>query len=238
MDMLKNDTKSIQRLIERINDDQTILNDERYEQLQNESIVIVIQVHKRIIYLRHLIESLSKARDISKTLLIFSHDVYDEEINVLVQSIDFCRVMQIFYPFSIQTHPYEFPGHDANDCERDMTKNDAIRSRCNNALFPDKFGHYREAKFTQMKHHFWWKLNRIFDELVVTREMNDILLLLLEEDYVLAPDFLHVLNQMRSLSRLKYTQCNILSLGTYSESLNSDNYFKVVNFNFPQNRLE
>lgn len=224
---LKNDSKSIQRSIEKINDEQTILNDERYEPLQNDSIVIVIQVHKRMTYLMHLIESLSNARDISKTLLIFSHDYYDEEINELVQSIDFCRVMQIFYPYSIQTHPKDFPGDNAHDCRRDIKKSDAIRLKCNNALFSDKFGHYRESKFTQMKHHYWWKLNRIFDELIVTRNMKDMLLLLLEEDYMIAPDFLHVLNLLKSLSKNKCSYCNMLALGTYSEGISGENYFKV-----------
>lgn len=99
-----------QRSIERYNDYQTIINEEVFGPLMNDSVIIVVQVHMRITYLRHLIVSLAQARDISKTLLIFSHDFYDEEINQLVQSIDFCRVMQIFYPFSIQTHPNEFPG--------------------------------------------------------------------------------------------------------------------------------
>lgn len=54
-----------------------------------------VQVHTRITYLRHLIVSLAQAKDISKTLLIFSHDYYDEDINDLVQTIDFCKVLQV-----------------------------------------------------------------------------------------------------------------------------------------------
>lgn len=226
MDDQKNDSRSIQRLFEKINDEQTILNDDRYEPLQNDSIVIVIQVHRRVAYLKHLIESLSHAKDISKTLLIFSHDVYDDDINELVKTIDFCRVMQIFFPFSIQTHQFEFPGDDPKDCNREMKKSDAIRLKCNNAFFPDHHGHYREAKFTQMKHHWWWKLNRIFDELSVTKSMRDILLLLLEEDYMLAPDFIYVLNQLRSISE-ECSYCNMLSLGTYSGKISGENYYKV-----------
>lgn len=34
---------------------------------------------------------------------------------------------------------------------------------------PDLYGHYREAKFTQTKHHWWWKANRVFEQLEVTR---------------------------------------------------------------------
>jgi alpha-1,6-mannosyl-glycoprotein beta-1,2-N-acetylglucosaminyltransferase len=44
--------------------------------------------------------SLAQANAISKTLLVFSHDYYDEEINDLVQSIDFCKVMQVGFPSS------------------------------------------------------------------------------------------------------------------------------------------
>ena len=29
---------------------------------------------------------------------------------------------------------------------------------CNNAATPDMYGHYREAKFTMTKHHWWWKV--------------------------------------------------------------------------------
>lgn len=56
-----------------------------------------LQVHRRIKYLRHLIVSLAQAKDISKTLLVFSHDFYDEEINDLVQTIDFCKVIQVSF---------------------------------------------------------------------------------------------------------------------------------------------
>lgn len=81
-----------------------------------------LQVHNRITYLRHLIVSLAQAPGISQTLVVFSHDYYNEEINALVQSIDFCKVMQLFYPYSLQTHQLEFPGEDPNDCPRDIKK--------------------------------------------------------------------------------------------------------------------
>ena len=34
----------------------------------------------------------------------------------------------------------------------------AQRINCNNAEYPDQYGHYREAKFTMTKHHWWWKV--------------------------------------------------------------------------------
>ena len=68
----------------------------------NKTVVIAIQVHDRIQYLRwyftnsfklklntnlrrHLIKSFSLAKGIEHTLLVFSHDVWDENINYLVR---------------------------------------------------------------------------------------------------------------------------------------------------------
>uniref|UniRef100_A0A1B0D8H6 Alpha-1,6-mannosyl-glycoprotein 2-beta-N-acetylglucosaminyltransferase n=1 Tax=Phlebotomus papatasi TaxID=29031 RepID=A0A1B0D8H6_PHLPP len=182
-----------------------------------------LTVHKRITYLRHLIVSLAQARDISKALLIFSHDHYDEDINELVQSVDFCKVMQIFYPYSIQTHPNEFPGADPRDCPRDMKKEQALIKKCNNALYPDLYGHYREAKFTQTKHHWWWKANRVFNELEVTR-FHSGLVVFLEEDHYVAEDFLYLLGLMQKRSHDLCPKCNILSLGTYLKTFNYYTY--------------
>lgn len=82
----------IKRAMLEINHRQEILNTERFPKRSDNSIVIVVMVHKRLEYLRFLIESLRKARDIDDALLIFSHDYYSEEINALVTSIDFCQV--------------------------------------------------------------------------------------------------------------------------------------------------
>ena len=53
-------------------------------------------MHNRLEYLRHLIVSLAQARDIDSVLLIFSHDYFDEDINQLITTIDFCKVRGIF----------------------------------------------------------------------------------------------------------------------------------------------
>ena len=80
----------------------------------------------RIQYLRQLVISFSQARDIEKTLLVFSHDFWDPEINDLVASIDFAKTLQIFYPFSIQTHQNTFPGESKNDCPRNAKKHEWV----------------------------------------------------------------------------------------------------------------
>ncbi|XP_069961527.1 alpha-1,6-mannosyl-glycoprotein 2-beta-N-acetylglucosaminyltransferase isoform X2 [Bactrocera oleae] len=225
----------IKQQIAKYNELQIVLNEDTYGPLQNDSVIIVVQVHTRITYLRHLIVSLAQAKDISKTLLIFSHDYYDDDINDLVQTIDFCKVIQIFYPYSIQTHPNEFPGVDPNDCPRDMKKDQAIIRKCNNALYPDLYGHYREAKFTQTKHHWWWKANRVFDQLDVTRYHTG-LVLFLEEDHYVAEDFLYLLEMMQSSVGSLCPQCDILSLGTYLKTFNYYTYNSKTNKKSPSSQ--
>lgn len=88
----------------------------------NESrfVVLLVQVHNRSQYLTELIDSLREVKYINESLVIFSHDVEDPNLNTLVRSIDFCATLQIFYPYSIQLYPHEFPGLDPNDCPENM----------------------------------------------------------------------------------------------------------------------
>lgn len=54
--------------------------------------VILIQVHSRENYLKELIDSLRKTTHIQDALVIFSHDLNSNNINRLIESIDFCAV--------------------------------------------------------------------------------------------------------------------------------------------------
>ncbi|XP_050420996.1 alpha-1,6-mannosyl-glycoprotein 2-beta-N-acetylglucosaminyltransferase isoform X2 [Adelges cooleyi] len=209
----------IRQLIDQYNVRQTVFNEEFYGPLQNDSLVIVIQVHTRIMYLRHTIVSLAQAQGIENVLLIFSHDHYDEQINELIRMIDFCKTMQIFYPYSIQTHPNTFPGESPEDCPRDILKSDAIKRNCVNAMHPDQYGHYREAKFTQTKHHWWWKANRVFKELDILSNYSGPVLFL-EDDHFVAEDFIYMLKLMERTASVVCPQCSILSLGTYLKTYN------------------
>ncbi|CAG5075628.1 6-mannosyl-glycoprotein 2-beta-N-acetylglucosaminyltransferase (Rattus norvegicus) [Cotesia congregata] len=213
------DIGDIKTTIAKLNSEQKIYNDDIFGPLGTDAPIIVIQVHSRLTYLRHLIVSLAQAKEIEDVLLIFSHDVWNPDINYLIQSVDFCRVMQIFYPYSIQTHPNTFPGEDPNDCPRNIDKKQAQALKCINAQHPDLYGHYREAKFTQTKHHWWWKANRVFDQLNVTRNHTG-MVLFLEEDHYVAEDFLHVLKLMERTCKHSCERCNVLSLGTYLKTYN------------------
>lgn len=95
-------SQRILRTIKRYNEEQLVQNEHRFGALKNDSVVIIVQVHNRLEYLKHLVTSLAQAKDISNTLVIFSHDYYDDGINDLVQSIDFCKVLQVNF-FEIES---------------------------------------------------------------------------------------------------------------------------------------
>ncbi|XP_038612559.1 LOW QUALITY PROTEIN: alpha-1,6-mannosyl-glycoprotein 2-beta-N-acetylglucosaminyltransferase [Tachyglossus aculeatus] len=178
-------------------------------------LVVVVQVHNRPEHLRLLLDSLRRARGIGHVLLIFSHDFWSREINQLVAGVDFCPVLQVFFPFSVQLYPDEFPGHDPKDCPRDLEKAAALKRGCLNAEYPDSFGHYREARFSQTKHHWWWKLHFVWERVRVLRDYEG-LVLFVEEDHYLAPDFYPVLKMMWEKKRRECPDCDVLSLGAYA----------------------
>jgi len=72
---------------------QSIANLDMFDLVSSDSaVVIVVQVHNRTEYLRHLVSSLRKAVDIDRALLVFSHDFYSDELNDIVAAINFCPV--------------------------------------------------------------------------------------------------------------------------------------------------
>ncbi|NWH59041.1 MGAT2 acetylglucosaminyltransferase, partial [Geococcyx californianus] len=211
----ENATLRYRSLVYRLNFDQPLRNAQRFPSASPPDVVVVVQVHERAEHLRLLLESLRRAKGVEKVLLVLSHDLWDEGLNRLAARVDFCPVLQIFFPFSIQLYPREFPGHDPRDCPRDVGKAAALRLGCINAEYPDSFGHYREARFSQTKHHWWWKLHFVWERVRVLREHSGPVLFL-EEDHYLAPDFYHVLKKLWALRERECPECQIVSLGTYS----------------------
>ena len=216
--------------IKRVNTEQKVMNQDIFGPLDSNktSVVIIVQVHDRINYLRYLIKSLSIAKGINETLIIFSHDIWDDEMNTLVGSIKFAKVLQIFYPYSIQTHENIFPGDSPNDCPNGISKEQAKKLNCINAEWPDHFGHYRKAKVAQIKHHWWWKAHRVFDELQAIKHYDG-LVLFLEEDHYLTEDFLDALTKMNSLRRKMKPRNDVISLGTHvHKKLRDKDSYKIV----------
>lgn len=96
-DVQENNLTQIKSEIDKINREQFIHNLHKFGlKLRTDSVVMVVQVHDRAQYLQMLVDSLRKVKKIEETLVIFSHDVYSEALNKIVQSIDFCPVSIVF----------------------------------------------------------------------------------------------------------------------------------------------
>ncbi|KAG7508267.1 alpha-1,6-mannosyl-glycoprotein 2-beta-N-acetylglucosaminyltransferase-like [Solea senegalensis] len=192
---------------------QNVLNADRFP--EEPQLVLIVQVHNRPEYLKLLIKSLQNAAEVHSVLLIFSHDYFSEEINNIVQEITFCKVLQIYYPFSIQLYPTEFPGQDPRDCPRDISKENALKTRCLNAEQPDAYGHYREAFITQPKHHWWWKLHFMWERVQVMQGYSGFVIFLEEDNYIL-PDFFHFYKSMIEFRKNNCPECDMLALGNHN----------------------
>lgn len=73
------------------NTEQLMLNKQMFSSDKTRYILLV-QVHTRVVYLKKFIEMLRNVQMINQTLLIFSHDFIDPEINRLIAKIDFVPV--------------------------------------------------------------------------------------------------------------------------------------------------
>lgn len=111
----------------------------------------------------------------------------------------------------------------------------ALEIGCTNAESPDLYGHYREARYSQTKHHWWWKTNFIFGKLRLLEDYDGHVVFL-EEDHFVAEDFLHVLWLQHQLigDENKCSFCHdvrILSLGSYPKLFNHREAADMVIFN-------
>lgn len=93
----------------RLNNHQIIQNSHFLKFISNRSLTtsknfltIVVQVHNRTNYLKYVIESLRNVKYINESLLIFSHDFHTPEIDNMIEAIDFCATLRIFYPFLVR----------------------------------------------------------------------------------------------------------------------------------------
>lgn len=179
-------------------------------------IVAVVQVHSRISFFEQLLKSLEKAKGIEQVTLVISMDKNDPKLFQLIDTIKFCRYITIFFPFSMQLYPDSFPGEDPNDCPRNLARADAIKRKCNNAEYPDMYGHYREVKFVQIKHHWLWKLHTVFNGLKSIAN-TDSTVLLLEEDYYVLPDVFQVMRLSLETVSKSCPECKAISLGNYEQ---------------------
>ena len=88
--------QGLRDIVAEMNKMEVVLNSDKYPVLTSDKgLVIIVQVHRRLGYLRQFIESLRIAHEVEHILLVVSHDYYNTQINKLVQSITFCKVHHV-----------------------------------------------------------------------------------------------------------------------------------------------
>lgn len=90
-----NSLKLLQDILLAANREQRIYNQAKFSPLGPDSLVLIVQVHKRERYLKQLLDSLKVAKGIENVLLVISHDYYYDDMNDLIRSIDFCPVRTV-----------------------------------------------------------------------------------------------------------------------------------------------
>lgn len=203
---------TIKRYITRYNSEEQVLNLDIFGPLKPSDPVFVIFVDKYKVNLKYLLVSMTNVAGIEDALIIFSHSRFDENVNNLIKIIDFARVLQIFYPYSMQIYPNEFPGYQEGDCPRNMDMNTARILNCTGANTPDIHGLYRDPLQAQKKHYWWWTMNKVFESLSLIAEHTGIFSFL-DDDVFLMEDFIYMIMKMKKVSQF-VTACEFISLLT------------------------
>ncbi|KAJ2952310.1 hypothetical protein O0L34_g4594 [Tuta absoluta] len=203
----------IKQLIHKYNTNETILNKSSFDcSVQWDKVILVVMVKELTQAFKFLLASLSQVREIESVFLIFSHSFYDENLNELIRGVNFCRVQQIFYPYSLQVNPKTFPGFEPNDCPYDMSITAALKKNCTGANTPDAQGYYRHPEKTETKHHWWWTANKVFEDLKFSKT-DDAFVVFLESNLYLLEDFLHSVKYMSGAMR-SITKSDFISLSS------------------------
>lgn len=202
----------IESFIEANNRKETILNYEMYGPIKKNTVVLVVFVRETSLALRFMLLSLSQVKGIQDVLLIFSHLYYDDQANALIKTIDFCRVLQIYYPYSLQLHPDSFPGFTSGDCPYYVNLKLAEFMNCTGVQSYDIHGRYRNPHLSEKKHYWWWTANQVFENLTCT-DGHDGTFIFIDDYYFLIEDLIYMTVFMKNLSA-KITRCDFLSLAS------------------------
>eukprot|EP01103_Thecamoeba_quadrilineata_P006571 TRINITY_DN1629_c0_g1_i1.p1 TRINITY_DN1629_c0_g1~~TRINITY_DN1629_c0_g1_i1.p1 ORF type:complete len:176 (-),score=26.59 TRINITY_DN1629_c0_g1_i1:650-1177(-) len=158
----------------------------------------MIRVAKKARYFEAALNRWRKVKDISKTILIISHDALDPAMFNLVDKIDFCQTKQIIHRYSgnilIDHHPGDEPGIPP---------------------VQDQYGNPRPAiPLVNMKHHFWWALNFIFDSFKEIQDADYITLM--EEDHLVTEDFYLTMKFLAGLQPEICSDCFGINMAIFS----------------------
>lgn len=202
--------KTIKHLIAKHNSEERILNLDYFGPLKRDAPVFVVFVDEFRTTLKYLLFSLSHLTGIEDALVIFSHSRYDENVNNLVQIVNFTRVLQIFYPYTIQVYQNEFPGFTKGDCPHTINIFRSKNINCTGIRTPDINGRFRDPKESQLKHFWWWTMNKVFENLLIVKHHTGIFTFL-EDDVFLIEDFIYMTIHIRKICKL-INNCEFISM--------------------------
>lgn len=185
-------------------------------------ILLTLLVHNRPEYLQHTLSSLEKVRGIrdAHVWLLVSLDGHFPAIEKLVNSITFCQVKMVYHPFGRGLVPI-VPGsgsvHPNSGIQTEFqasTSTLALKfdwEKANDTFLTDV-----NLKQAAPKHHYWWLWNYIVTKRahLPVELSRPYTVAFVEEDHMLAPDFLEVLQKTQSLN---CTDCFAFNLGHHSE---------------------
>ncbi|CAF3420849.1 unnamed protein product [Rotaria sp. Silwood1] len=86
--------------VQRKNHEQLMYNDYLFSS-NTTRYILLVQVHTRVVYLKKFIEMLKAVQTINQTLLIFSHDFIDPQINILITNIKFVPLNFVFHSINV-----------------------------------------------------------------------------------------------------------------------------------------
>ena len=82
----------LKKFTQNMNEKLIVFNRDKFPKRPKHGPVVVVQVHKRLEYLVHLLSSLEKAKGIHDVLLVISSDWFSDAIMDAVKQIKFCQV--------------------------------------------------------------------------------------------------------------------------------------------------
>lgn len=170
--------------------------------LEENFIPIVLLVHDRTDYLQEVLNQYRSVVDISKTILVISHDGIYPEVLDLVLSIDFCQVKQLIFPYSVK-----------------WMQQLRAEMQIGYQLWLSNPG--------MLKLHWTWALTQAwYNVAYVPRDKEKPVqvqeVCYMEDDFFVAPDFYLALKEMKGLKR------RVCSLDTCFASVVGVHAFKVV----------
>ncbi|GAQ81282.1 N-acetylglucosaminyltransferase II [Klebsormidium nitens] len=169
------------------------------------TVPIVVYVHNRPAYLREVLTRLSRVDGIAESLLIVSHDGYFPEVVAVVREFTFMRIKQR------TTSKNSFPSRSPDDCPGTPSPITPAPDGCTGDS--DQYDNFRNPFFVGLKHHWFWLMNQVWDEMEEFQNFDGHICFL-EEDHLVVPNAYRTLQVLIAVKNARCPDCVAVSLST------------------------